>query len=386
MDITANIAGRGLAKIGIHEGRIRSIRVLGECDFAMPWVGPGFVDLQLNGFAGVNFSDANLDPKTAISILPAVWKTGVTTFCPTLITNSIERLQQNFQVLEAARKLDTGFAESVPGYHLEGPYLSSGGSRGCHDPRLMHPPDWDEFMSLQKAAGENIVIVTLAPELPNACEFIRRASAAGIIVAIGHSDATPEQIHRAVEAGASLSTHLGNGCPELIHRHQNPIWSQLASDQLTACLICDSFHLPPDFVRTVLRAKGIERCILVTDAVHVAELPPGKYSLVDREIELRPSGQVVTCDGHSMAGSALSMNRAVAVFSDFSGANLTDAIQAASTNPGRVLRREGVCIDLAADQPANLVVFRTDPNALRIEGVLLQGRQVFASNGWHLPS
>src|SRR6185312_14154709 len=172
--------------------------------------------------------------------------------------------------LEAARQLDTRFAESVPGYHLEGPYLSSGGSRGCHDPRLMHSPDWDEFMSLQEAAGGNIAIVTLAPELPNACEFIRRACAAGIIVAIGHSDATPEQIHRAVEAGASLSTHLGNGCPELIHRHQNPIWSQLASDQLTACLICDSFNLPPDFVRTVLRAKGIERCILVTDAVHVA--------------------------------------------------------------------------------------------------------------------
>lgn len=292
MEITANIPGQGVARIQIKEDRIGSVRTIGPPQPTEPFVSPGFVDIQLNGFAGINFSDPDLDPEEAIRVLPAIWKTGVTTFCPTLITNWLQNLRKNLQILEAARKLHAHFAQAVPCYHLEGPYLSRGQSRGCHDPHLMRFPDWDEFISLQEAAGGNIAIVTLAPELPGAEEFIRRACAAGIVVAIGHTEATPEQIHRAVEAGATLSTHVGNGCPEFIHRHQNPLWARLASAQLKVSLICDGFHLPPDFVRVVIGLKGIERCILITDAVHVATLPPGRYSLVGQEIELLPTGVV----------------------------------------------------------------------------------------------
>lgn len=381
MEITANIAGKGLVRIEVKHGQICSADPVGPIDEEKPFASPGFVDIQINGFAGIDFSDSALTAEKAVSVLQPIWKTGVTNLCATLITNTTERLERNFKVLEEARRLDAQFAATVPCYHLEGPYLSPGGARGAHNPLLMRPPDWEHFSRLQIAAGGNIAMVTLAPELPGACDFIRRARSAGVVVAIGHSDGTPEDIHRAIEAGAQLSTHLGNGCPEFIHRHQNPVWAQIASDQLHASLICDGFHLPQDVVRTIYKAKGIGQCILVTDAVHVATLPPGRYSLVDLGIELLPSGQVVTADRRSMAGSALSMNRAITVFQNFAGISLEEALRAATANPGRLVRRCQTCMEIAPGQPANVTLFRPNPDALQIETVLLQGEQVYSRPG-----
>lgn len=378
MEIIANIADRGLARIKIKDRMIADVDAAGPIEPEAPFVSPGFVDIQVNGFAGIDFSDPDLDSSKAAGILPFLWQTGVTTFCPTLITNSIEALRKNLQVLETARRLHPKLREAVPCYHLEGPFLSPGGARGAHDPALMKHPDWEEFSSLQKAAEGNIGIVTLAPELPGAVEFIRKASNSGVIAAIGHTDATPDQIHLAVQAGAKLSTHLGNGCPNLIHRHQNPLWAQVAEDQLSASLICDGFHLPPDLIKVVYKAKGIARCILITDAIHVAGLEPGRYRLVTREIELLPTGQVVTDDRKSMAGSALSMNRAIAVFREGAGVSLGDALQAATVNPARFLGRDSVCTELEPHQPANIVIFRPERNILRIEKVLFQGEIVYA--------
>lgn len=378
MHITANVAGRGFARLEIKGREIADVRILGPIEGEHPFVSAGFVDIQINGFAGIDFSDPQLDAEKAASILPFLWQTGVATFCPTLITNSIEALRKNLQILEAARRLHPKFGEAVPCFHLEGPYLSSGEGRGAHDLRLMKNPDWQEFSSLQEAAGGNIGIVTLAPELPGAFEFIRKASASGVLVAIGHTDATPEQIHLAVQAGAKLSTHLGNGCANLIHRHRNPLWAQLADDKLSASLICDGFHLPPDLIKVACQAKGIERCVLITDAVYVAGLEPGRYRLVTREIELLPTGAVVTEDRQSMAGSALSMNRAIAVFSESAGVSLGDALQAATANPARFLGRDSVCVELEPRQPANIAIFRPERNTLRIEKVLFQGEIVYA--------
>jgi N-acetylglucosamine-6-phosphate deacetylase len=244
----------------------------------------------------------------------------------------------------------------------------------------MRSPDWKEFLRLQEAAGGNIAIVTLAPELPGAPEFIRRAHKAGIVAAIGHTDAKPAQIHKAIRAGASLSTHLGNGCATQMHRHLNPIWAQIAGSELSASLICDGFHLPPDFVRTVYRAKGIDRCILITDAVQVATLPPGEYRLAGTRIRLLPSGKVITADGHSMAGSSVSMSRAIAVFRRYAGASLGEALQAATLNPAKLLGLPQICSAIASGQPANLTVFRAAAHALRIEAVLLGGEQVYRSS------
>lgn len=377
MEIEANIAGKGLARIQIDSGLIESVEILGPIVNNQPYIGPGLIDIQVNGFAGVDFSSPQLTAEDAVSLLPAIWKSGVTTFCPTFITNTHERLLRNLRVLEEAHRLSPRFRNSAPCYHLEGPYISPDGARGAHNPRYMRLPSWVEFQELQEAAGGNIRIITLAPELPGALDFIRRASAMGVVVAIGHTDANAEQIHEAVDAGARLSTHLGNGCPQMIHRHQNPLWAQMASPELSASVICDDFHLPPDFIRAVIQAKGIDRCILITDAVAAATQRPGRYRLLDLEIELLPNNKVVSADGKMLAGSGASLNHVVEVFLRYTGASLESALAAATANPARLLAKSGVCSQIAAGQLANLFLFWPAAPNLGITKVFLRGEVVY---------
>lgn len=381
MEFEANVSEEGLCRIGIEDGRLTSVQRIGLSDEQRPYVSPGFIDIQLNGFAGIDFCDPTLDPEKVPGILSALWETGVTTFCPTVITNTQEQLLECFRVLEHARRIEPRFEQAAPCYHLEGPYLSPADSRGTHNPEAMRLPNWDEFLELQHAAAGRIGIVTLAPELPGALEFIRCARQAGVVVAMGHTDATPEQIHQGAEAGAQLSTHLGNGCPQTIDRHRNPLWAQLAIDQLAASLICDGFHLPPDLVRVIQRIKGPDACILITDAVHAAGLSPGRYRLAGLEIDLLPTGQVVAVDRHSMAGSTLSMNRAVRAFMDYAGVTLGQAIRAATANPSRLLYRFETCSKIAEGQPANLTIFRMGEDSLAIEEVILAGEVVDSIKG-----
>ena len=379
--LEGNIPGEGYAQVAIEGERIRSVQLMGPERRESAFISPGFVDIQLNGFSGVNFSDPALTPEDVIKVLPSLWKTGVTTFCPTLITNSREGLLGSIRVLERARQIDPVFAQAVPCYHLEGPYLSPLESRGAHDAKLMRPPDWDEFTELQIAAGGRIGIITLAPELPGTEQFIQQAKASNVVVGISHTDASPEQIHMAADAGASLSTHWGNGCPEFIHRHSNPLWAQLAIKSLSVSLICDGFHLPADVVKVVAQIKGPGKCILVTDATHVANLSPGRYSLVGTEIELLPSGQVVTVDGRCMAGSSVTMNRAVAVFQQFAEVSLRDAICAATESPAHLIPQGEICSRVAEGAPANLVLFGVREDALQIKTVFFRGRTVYGSEG-----
>ena len=344
-----------------------------------PVLSPGLVDLQLNGFAGVDFSHADLQPEQALEVLPRLWSTGVASFCPTLITNSLAALARNLRILELARARDVRFDRAVPCYHLEGPWISPGPSRGVHDPVFMRPPEWRDFEELQNAAGGNIGIVTLAPELPGALDFIRNLRRAGVVVGLGHTDAMPDQIHAAVNAGAQLSTHLGNGCPQILDRHNNPLWAQLARKELSASMICDTFHLPPDLVKVILRMKGIEGAILVTDATHVATLAPGRYTLVGTEIELLPNGKAIRTDGACLAGSTVTMNRAVALFMQLSGAPLAGALRAATRNPASLIGRR-VCAELTPGAPANLLLSRFHTDGLAVEALWLSGEEVYREN------
>lgn len=379
MQLDGNIPGVGSARIEITDGQIGSVELTGAVNDSLPFISPGFVDIQINGFAGVDFTAADLDVEKLVGMLPAIWSTGSTTICPTLVTNTIPGLVRNFAILEQARRASSDFDHTAPCYHLEGPYLSPGGSHGAHEPKWMHAPDWDEFMELQRAAGGRIGIITVAPEWPGSEEFIRKARGAGVVVAISHTDGGADDVHRAAAAGAILNTHLGNGCPGMIHRHQAPLWAQLADDSLGASIICDGFHLPPEVVKVIVAVKGIDKVILVTDAVHVAQLPPGKYTLVGTDIELLPSGQVLRADHVSMAGSALTMNRGVSVFIEYAQTSLAAAIQAATANPARLLGRPAVCARIAAGQPANLTLFRQEPDTLKVETVISQGRCVYAA-------
>lgn len=375
--LEANLVSGGHVRITWDGNRIAFVDHLGESRAEAPFISPGFIDLQINGYAGLDFSDPESGPEDVERLLHAMWATGTTTFLPTLISNTPGALKSAFRTWEGFRKTNSRFAAAAPAYHLEGPFLSPGPSAGAHKAEFMKAPDWDTFREINSAAGHRIALLTLAPEWPGTDAFIGKAVANGIQIAVSHTDGKPDDIHRAAEAGASLSTHLGNGCPQMLDRHQAPFWAQLDDDRLAASLICDGFHLTPEMVRIISRVKGPERCLLVSDAVFVAGLEPGPYALNGKPIELLPSGQVVTADRRSMAGSTLDMAAAIGNYQKMTGCPLQQALDAATLNPARFLGIPGTCAAIAPGQPANLVLFHHHRGGLVVEETLLAGESVY---------
>jgi N-acetylglucosamine-6-phosphate deacetylase len=217
---------------------------------------------------------------------------------------------------------------------MEGPYLSpEDGPRGAHPRAFVRDADVDDFRRRQEAADGRIRLLTVAPEAPGVLKVIERAVGSGVRVAIGHTGATPAQIADAVNAGATLSTHLGNGCAQVLPRHPNVIWEQLADDRLMASFIVDGHHLPPATVKAMVRAKTPGRSILVTDAIAAAGMPPGRYTLGGQEVELSPAGRVAAPGAPNLAGSALRLDAAIGNMVRFTGLSLEDVVPMASTRP-----------------------------------------------------
>jgi N-acetylglucosamine-6-phosphate deacetylase len=297
---------------------------------------PGFFDLQVNGFAGVDFNEP-CTPEQLQHAIAAMRATGVTQFLPTIITSSREHFAS------CVRPLLHFAAAAIAGIHLEGPYISPlDGARGAHP--LVHVCDAsiEDFKYRQDAANGRIVLVTLAPEVSNALPLIEYLVAANIKVAIGHTAATPEQIRAAIKAGATLSTHLGNGCANLLPRHPNFIWEQLAADELCASFIVDGHHLPAATVKAMVRAKTPARSILVTDAIAAAGCAPGLFELGGVTVELSADGRVAEPGKPWLAGSSLAMHKAVANTVRFTGLSIAEVLPMASTQPANYLGLEPV--------------------------------------------
>lgn len=255
----------------------------------------------------------------------------------------------------------------MEGFHVEGPHISpEDGPRGAHPREWVRPPDLDEFRRWQEAAEGNVRIVTIAPEWPGATKYIEALVAQGVVVSIGHTQATGEQIQEAVRAGATMSTHLGNGAHSVLQRHPNYIWEQLAEDRLAAGFIVDGIHLPACFLKVALRAKGIERSILVTDAVMPAGCAPGRYKVGEVEIELHPGDRVTLAGQDRLAGSALRMDRGIENLMRLAGLSLREAVTMATRNPARVARISGRQRGLAPGERADLVELDYDPQQGRI--------------------
>jgi len=298
---------------------------------------PGFFDLQVNGFAGVDFNNPHVSPEQVQPALAAMRATGVIRLLPTLITSSLENFARCARTLARIRD------PAIAGLHMEGPYIAEAdGPRGAHPRAHVRAAALEDFQRRQEAAEGRIVLVTLAPEVDGAIPLIEHLVAAGIRVAIGHTAATPEQIRDAIRAGATLSTHLGNGCAGVLPRHPNFIWEQLAADELMTSLIVDGHHLPPATVKTMIRAKTTARTILVTDAVAAAGQPPGVYEIGGTKVTLSADGQVRDAAGWWLAGSALTMNEAVANTVKFTGLPLEAVLPMASTQPAAYLGMETV--------------------------------------------
>ncbi len=302
------------------------------------YISPGLIDNQVNGFAGVSFALGNNDLKTedVKKATKKIWENGVTTYIPTLTTNSKEVLIRNFKTLATACE-DPSLMASVPGFHLEGPFINpEDGYRGAHPKAFVHNPDWNEFMEYYEASGKKIKQITLAPELKGALDFIKACKSLGIQVALGHHNANSVQIKDAVTAGASISTHLGNGCANMIHRHNNPLWPQLANDHLSASIICDGFHLTPDEVNTFYKVKGKDKIIITSDVTSYATLPPGQYQTQTGEtIELTPEGKLQYPAQQVMYGSASPIKNGIGNIMKFTGCSLSEAINMATANVAR---------------------------------------------------
>jgi N-acetylglucosamine-6-phosphate deacetylase len=345
-----------IVRVVFSGDQITSIRAVSDTNDA-PWIAPGLIDIQLNGYGGQEFGAADLTIDKVTTIVRQIGSHGVSRFCPTVTTQSFDVLAHALRALDAACRESDEVADRVLGIHLEGPYISAeDGPRGAHPREHCKPPDWDEFCRLQDAASGRIRIITLSPEYDGSAEFITQAAKAGVVVAIGHTVATPDQIRSAVDAGARLSTHLGNGAHGTLPRHPNYIWSQLADDRLAASLIVDGHHLPPEVVQSFVRAKTPERCILVSDLSGLAGLPPGRYETSLCELEILDDGCLVLAGQRQyLAGASRPLCDGVANVMRFAGVDLATAVDMASRRPLELLGKP--VTELSPESRGDLVLF-----------------------------
>ena len=261
----------------VSDGRIVEVR---ESAVATElFVATGLIDLQVNGFGGHDLNEAELRPETVLHVAETVLQTGVTTFLPTLITQSEERLLASLRAIREALERFPLVRRMVAGVHMEGPFLSpEEGYRGAHLQEHVRPPDLHEVARWQRACGDLIRLITLSPHWDDVGSVIAELRRRGIQVALGHTHADAAQVHAAAEAGATLSTHLGNGIAATLARHPNAIWAQLADDRLSSTFIADGHHLDRDTLRAMLRSKGETRSILISDAVALAGMPRGSMT------------------------------------------------------------------------------------------------------------
>jgi len=270
-------------------------------------------DIQINGFAGVDFQQADLSLTDLGKAVRALAAQRTRRFFLTLITDAMPALERKLAHMEQLRGLDPEVAEAVCGYHVEGPWLSpEPGFRGAHDPKWMVAPERPAYDRLQAAAGGRIRLVTLAPEWPGSAAFIRHLTQEDVQVSLGHTDAGDGEIDAAVEAGARFCTHLGNGVPAILPRHDNIMQRLLARDELTAFFIPDGIHLPPPVLRNFYRAKPAGKALFTTDAMAAAGAPPGCYRLAEHELEVGEDLVVRLPGSAQFAGSALTPPRMVA--------------------------------------------------------------------------
>ena len=273
----------------------------------LPWIGPGLIDLQVNGFRGRDVNAPDGTAEMIVEITESLARAGTLVWVPTIVTASSERICHALRVIAEARAADPRIARAIPFAHVEGPFLSDlDGPRGVHDQTQIRPIDADEVVRWQ-ACGP-LGYVTVSPHWSDAPEQISRIVDSGVAVAIGHTHASPAQILAAVDAGASLSTHLGNGIFAELPRHPNPVWSQLGDDRLTCGFIADGHHLPAETLTAMLRAKGQGRAFLVSDAVESAGSEPGRYeTAVGGTVELTADGRMSYLGTDLLAGSAASL-------------------------------------------------------------------------------
>ena len=341
------------------------------------WIAPALLDIQLNGFGGYGFNEAETSPESVARVARSQWKAGIGAFLPTITTHSRERMLHSLRAITAACR-DPLIGGSILGIHLEGPHISSlDGPRGAHPLKHVRLPAWDEFLRMQEAAEGKVLLVTLAPELDGAIPFIERLSEAGVVAAIGHTNASAHDLDAAVAAGARLSTHLGNGAHSLLPRHPNYIWEQLSRDELDCSVIADGHHLPASVLKCILRCKGVERTILISDAITQAGLPPGTYPAAGGEMEVAANGRISLAGTPYLAGAGSHLGQGVSNLVRMGVSSRRDALRMASLNPARLLSLDDRMGALEPGRLASLIQFSWTDEGIRVHRTVVGGQVVF---------
>nr|WKN37296.1 amidohydrolase family protein [Tunicatimonas sp. TK19036] len=365
-------------QLTISDGSVEQVGSIAKSDEELPLMGTGLIDLQVNGIDGVDFNNTSLHHKDVLKATQYLLSKGVTTFFPTLITNADDNVLKLLETLRLACEKYPLVEACVGGIHLEGPFISEvEGARGAHNLQYIKAPDWQWVQKCQEVSGGRVKLLTLSPEWEGTNELIRQCRQQGILVAIGHSFATPEQIQSAVKAGATLSTHLGNAIPLMLPRHPNLLWEQLAQDDLYASIIADGFHLPNAFLKVAIRAKG-DKTILVSDATCFSGMTPGTYQThIGDEVILEKGGRLAMKKSPDLlAGATKCLVEDVQYLLTQDLASLKTTWQMASTNPAAFLGKTEH--RLLPGQPADIVLFHlTERKKIHITQVIKKGHTVF---------
>lgn len=357
--VSVGQAGRGNADIG---GR-NSI------------IAPTLFDIQVNGVIRMDLQSPGLRIEDVRGITDYLAGWGVSRFVPTIVTAAPATMARSCRIIAQAIEQDREVARAVPGIHLEGPCISpEDGPRGAHARKYVRNPNLRAFDKLYDAAGGRILYTTVAPELPGAIAYFGALTARGVVVSLGHHNATGEQIARAVDAGARMCTHLGNGLASMIHRHTNPLWPQLADDRLAASLLADLQHLPAPMLKTFIQAKRPENIVLASDSVHIAGQPPGKYMLGEMPVELLPSGRICLSGTDLLGGSSLMLLQGVVNAAHTGAMTLAEAFASASEVPARVLGLRHGSGRPEPGKKADFLVFRLDEGRAVPQAVFVRGK------------
>ena len=355
-------------EVEIRGGFIGNIILLPESGKNLPYISPGFFDLQVNGYKGSDYSLENFSEEHLKNIVTTLATSGTTQHIPTIVSSPKERILRNLKIISKGINNSPEIEHAIPGIHIEGPFISSEeGPRGCHDPEFIRDPDFEEFKQWQEAAEGRIVIVTIAPETKDSLGFIRKVVRTDVKIAIGHTGAAPEVIREAIEAGAQYSTHLGNGSYEILPRLKNYIWEQLTADELFAGIICDGFHLPSSVVKAFTRVKGLDKLILVSDAALLGGLIPGIYKWGNMDVEVFKDGHIGLPDSSILAGASHLLDWDIAHFIKFTGNNLAETIPLCTINPTKIVKISEDYGKLKVGAPSNLTLFNYHPGDDRLQ-------------------
>lgn len=328
---------------------------------------PALTDIQVNGGFGIDLQRDDLVLDEVVELNNLLAAHGVARWVPTLVTGSLASMERRAWRIVEAITADPATATAVLGVHFEGPFISpTDGPRGAHPKDHVQMPSLKVMKRLFLAAAGRVAYVTLAPELPGALPVIRALSRQNVVVALGHHAATAAQVSAAARAGAQLCTHLGNGIATTIHRHNNPIWPQLAEDRLHASFIADLHHLPEEALKSMIWAKGPERCILVSDAVFLAGMKPGKYDLFGAAVENRRDGKVCLAGTELLAGSGTLLLDGVINAWMEADLTLAEAFACAGTNPLALLGSPAPAWPPRKGQRAEFIGFHLETRQKRV--------------------